>query len=93
MGRPGQSHEHYLGGDLAVCAAPSGAESIFLATFPTLKRGANNRCASGAIELGTSLINKVSSCDCPDEIDRRGNSPWLFWRDDILYPALEPKRA
>jgi len=36
-----------------------------LATFPTLKRWANNRCASGAIEIGTRLLSKVDSCDCP----------------------------
>ena len=33
--------------------------------FPTLKRGANDRCAPGAIEIGTSLVNKRDSCDCP----------------------------
>ena len=27
-----------------------------LASFPTLKRGANNRCASGAMEIGTRLV-------------------------------------
>ena len=32
---------------------PYGAERLILAFFPTLKRGANDRCASGAIEIGT----------------------------------------
>jgi hypothetical protein len=36
-----------------------------LTRFPTLKRGANNPCAYGAIEIGTKLVNKMDSCDCP----------------------------
>jgi len=49
----GQSHERYLDDNCAVCAAPYGAHRLLLALFPTLKRGANDRCASGAIEIGT----------------------------------------
>jgi len=36
-----------------------------LTHFPTLKRGANDRCASGAIEVGSKLVNSTDSCDCP----------------------------
>jgi hypothetical protein len=36
-----------------------------LRTIPTLKRGARDRCASSAIEIGTRLVNKMDSCDCP----------------------------
>ena len=32
--------------------------------FPTLKRGANDRSASGEIEIVISLLNKMDSCDC-----------------------------
>jgi hypothetical protein len=37
-----------------------------LTHFPTLKRGANDHCASGAIEIGPMMVNKTDSCDCPD---------------------------
>jgi len=29
------------------------------ASFPALKRGANDHCASGAIEIGTMLVSKM----------------------------------
>ncbi len=35
-----------------------------LTRLPTLKRGANNHCAYGAIEIGIKLVNKMESCDC-----------------------------
>ena len=63
------------------CAAPNGANWLLLAPFPTLKRGANHHCASGAIEIGASLLNNgasllnngasllnnLDSCDCPEQ--------------------------
>jgi len=59
---------------------PDGADELLLAALPTLKRGANDRCASGAIQIGTSLVNKRASCDCPEmrrpELDESG--PSLF---------------
>jgi hypothetical protein len=36
-----------------------------LAPFPTLKRGANHHCASGAIKIRTNLVNNLNSCDYP----------------------------
>jgi hypothetical protein len=47
------------------CAAPDGADWLLLAPFPTLKRGANHHCASGAIEIRTNLVDDLNSCDCP----------------------------
>src|ERR1035437_5866678 len=52
------------GATIGVCIAPDGAEWLLLTAFPTLKRGANDRCASGAIEIVISLVNKMDSCDC-----------------------------
>jgi len=59
---------------------PYGADRLLLALFPTLKRGANDRCASGAIEIGTSVVNKMGSSDCP-EWGRvvEGASPWVWF--------------
>jgi hypothetical protein len=45
------------------CAAPNGANWLLLAPFPTLKRGANHHCASGAIKIRTGLVNNLDSCD------------------------------
>ncbi len=36
-----------------------------MARFPTLKRGTNHRCASGAIKIGPCLASNMDSCDCP----------------------------
>jgi len=47
------------------CAAPNGANWLLLAPFPTLKRGANHHCASGAIKIRTNLVNNLNSCDYP----------------------------
>src|ERR1035438_2128590 len=47
---------------------PYRAEWLLLTAFPTLKRGANDHCASGAKEIGISLINKMDSCDCPGHL-------------------------
>jgi Xaa-Pro aminopeptidase len=44
---------------------PDGAKKPLPAFFPTLKRGANERCAYGAIETGTSPVNEMDSRDCP----------------------------
>jgi hypothetical protein len=44
---------------------PDGADELLLAALPTLKRGANDRCASGAIEIGTGLFNERDSYDYP----------------------------
>jgi len=55
---------------------PTGLDSIFVAIDPTLKRGANKRCASGAIEIGTRLVNKMDSCDCPGEVESDVPSAW-----------------
>ena len=55
----GQSHEQYLDDTFAVCAAPTGADRLLPTRFPTLKRGANDHCASGAIEIGTMLVSKM----------------------------------
>jgi hypothetical protein len=46
-----------------LCSAPNGADRSLLANFPTLKRGANSRCASGAIGMGTTRVNNLDSCD------------------------------
>ena len=57
--------------------APSLRDSdpILRVAFPTLKRGANDHCASGAMENGTSLVNKKDSCDHPArERDRAAES-------------------
>jgi hypothetical protein len=50
---------------ISLLAPPTGLARLLPAIFPTLKRGANDRCASGAIETGTSVVNKIDSCDCP----------------------------
>jgi len=47
---------------------PDGAEGLLLTAFPTLKRGANDRCASGATEIGASLVSKMDSCGGPDTL-------------------------
>jgi len=61
----GQSHERYLDDKFAVCVY--GADWLLLTLFPTLKRGANHHSASGAIEIGTGLVEKMDSCDCPKD--------------------------
>jgi hypothetical protein len=38
---------------------------LMLTHFPTLKRGANDGCASGAKKIGARLVSKTNSCDCP----------------------------
>jgi hypothetical protein len=48
-----------LEGFLADFAAPTGLELLWRGIFPTLKRGANNRCASGAVE-GEPLWSTIS---------------------------------
>jgi hypothetical protein len=58
-----------------ICVAPTGLCELFLLRFPTLKRGAKNHCAYGA--LGTTkavpcktVASVVSSysCDWPAEV-------------------------
>ena len=56
---PGQSHEGYLDDKLADLRRPYGAGSLLFAPFPTLKRGANHHCASGAIEIRMSRVNNI----------------------------------
>jgi len=56
---PGQSHEGYLDDKLADLRRPYGAGSLLFAPFPTLKRGANHHCASGAIEIRMSLGHNI----------------------------------
>jgi len=56
--RSGQSHEHDLEVGLPFRTAPTGLTILLLAILPTLKRGANQRCASGAVESEiTPVIN------------------------------------
>jgi hypothetical protein len=43
---------------------PCGADGLLPTTFPTLKRGANNHCAYGAVKIEASLLHP-DSCDCP----------------------------
>ena len=43
--------------NLAVRAVPTGLR-LMLTSFPTLKRGANDRCASGAMEIGARLVKE-----------------------------------
>jgi hypothetical protein len=40
---------------ISLFAPPHRADRLLLASFPTLKRGANHPCASGALEIRTSL--------------------------------------
>ena len=56
---PGQSHEGYLDDKLADLRRPYGAGSLLFAPFPTLKRGANHHCASGAIEIRMSRVKNI----------------------------------
>ena len=53
----GQSDELYVDDNFAFCVAPYGAEMQFRLPSP-LKRGASDRCASGAIETGTRLVKR-----------------------------------
>jgi hypothetical protein len=58
---PRRSQERYLDDGFAVLQRPSGADWLFLAAFPALKRRANKHCASGATEIETCLgLNLVS---------------------------------
>ena len=59
--RSGQSHEGHLDVTFAVLRRPYGADCFLLAFFPTLKRGANEPCASGASEIATGLVNEMDS--------------------------------
>jgi len=52
---------------------PDGAERLILASFPTLKRWANDRCAYGAIEIGTRLVNNTRLANKMDSCDRLVN--------------------
>jgi len=63
--KAGQSHECYIDDQFAVLRRPYRANWLLLASFPTLKRGANHHCASGAIEIGSNQVNNLDSCDCP----------------------------
>jgi hypothetical protein len=74
---PGQSHEGHLDDRFAVLRRPYGAGGLLLAPFPTLKRGANHHCASGAMKIRTSLVNNLDSCDCPAEHSE-------LWRTSFL---------
>ena len=54
-----------------------------------MKRGANDRCASGAMEIETRLVNKMDSCDRPDRLLRQaaGCHPVLihfYWSFDSV---------
>jgi hypothetical protein len=57
-----------LDDNFAAFAAPCGVERLFLGCFRTLKRGASDRSASGAIEAGASLVKK----------NRFMRLPWRF---------------
>ena len=57
ISQSGQSHKGDVDDGFAVLRRPYGAGSLLLIPFPTLKRGANHRCASGAMEIGTGLVN------------------------------------
>jgi hypothetical protein len=57
ISQSGQSHKGDVDDGFAVLRRPYGAESLLRIPFPTLKRGANHRCASGAMEIGTGLVN------------------------------------
>jgi hypothetical protein len=73
---PGQSHEGYFDDRFAVLRRLYGADWLLLAPFPTLKRGANHRCASGAMEIGAPLVDNLDSCDYPAQIIR--SETWLL---------------
>jgi hypothetical protein len=61
----GQSYERHLCDNFARLRRPYGASRLSLASVHPLKRGANDRCASGAVISGTILVNEKYSCDCP----------------------------
>ena len=61
----------------AVCAAATGLTGYCLAHFPTLKRGANHRCAYGAIEIGTSLVNEVGAPVWPTKSETAWSTKWI----------------
>jgi hypothetical protein len=56
------------------CTAPNGADWVLSAPFPTLKRGANHHCASGAIETRSSLTCNFDSCDRLDILSNAASS-------------------
>jgi hypothetical protein len=60
-----QSHEGHFDDRFDALRRPYGADGPLLVPFPTLKRGANHHCASGAMKTPTSLVNNLDSCDCP----------------------------
>ena len=74
-------HEHHFDDKFVVLQSPYGANRLLLAHFPTLKRGANHLCSSGAVEIGTSSINEsepVRSTNWNQFDQRIGfmQSPW-----------------
>src|ERR1039458_5961013 len=60
-----QSHERHWSVLCALLRRPYGAHVLFPLPVPTLKRGANNHCASGATPIGTRFVSKFNTCDCP----------------------------
>ena len=67
----GQLHECFFDGYLTFRNAPYGADRLFRARFPALKRWANNHCAYGAFRTRRTRSTKVRPCDCHGL--RRGN--------------------
>ncbi len=66
----GRPHEQIGWSDNRGCAAPTGLYGYFLITFPTLKRGANVRCASGAKPIGTSPLSNRDQFGLQNEFIR-----------------------
>jgi hypothetical protein len=56
-------------GDLAICAVPTGLRISMGCGFPTLKRGANGRCAYGAGAWRDAAIRNRP-------IERRTRTSW-----------------
>jgi len=54
-----ESHRDDANGATGTSAVPSGLEGLLLALFPTLKRGANIHCASGARSCWSDLLGEM----------------------------------
>jgi hypothetical protein len=64
---------------------PYGAESLLFTAFPTLKRGANHHCASGALVIGTSLAdNQNRVVDNQNQSGRQPEPEWSTTRTRVV---------
>jgi hypothetical protein len=77
---------------LASLLRPYGANWLWLAAFPTLKRGANHRCASGATEIATSLINKEPTCSTQNQYGQQNGFMRLPCGNSLRVAAFGPAR-